>query len=556
MNTSLDASQEDSRAAIRLAAYWLLVVTAAGAMGGRILNVKSEKGDSPFLSANDRSRWCAVRALVDEGRYEIDNVIEDRHAKTKRRHWYTIDMVRHRGRDGKQHAYSSKPPLFPTLLAGQYWLIQRAIGGATLSDEPFYIARCMLVITNVAPLLLYFLLLARLVERYGTTDWGKMFVVAAAAWGTFLTTFAVTLNNHLPAAVSALIAVYAALPVWTEGERRWRFFAAAGLFAAFTAANELPALSLFAALGGALFLVSPVRTLGAFVPAAAVVAVAFFGVNILAHDDWRPPYAHRGDGALLAELDPSLASGMADGPVSDKLRESLAHEEIEVSAETVVAVRRPAERWEIWDPQQERRWAVVRSDQRLNVHAWDNWYDYEGSYWRPENKKGVDRGEPRSSVYAFHVILGHHGVFSLTPIWLMSVVGAGLILGGVHREYRQSPGGPAGARTALMRRGLGMAAVVTAACTIVCLAFYLARPLADRNYGGVSCGFRWMFWFTPLWLLCLLPAADAAASRRSWRVVALVLLFISVVSANYAASNPWSHPWMYDYLQYLGWVRQ
>jgi len=36
-----------------------------------------------------------------------------------------------------------------------------------------------------------------------------MFVMAAAAFGTFLTTFAVTINNHLPAAVCAAVAVYA-----------------------------------------------------------------------------------------------------------------------------------------------------------------------------------------------------------------------------------------------------------------------------------------------------------------------------------------------------------
>ena len=54
----------------------------------------------------------------------------------------------------------------------------------------------MLVTFNVMPLLVYFLLLAALVERLGTTDWGRMFVMAAAVFGTFLTTFAVVINNH------------------------------------------------------------------------------------------------------------------------------------------------------------------------------------------------------------------------------------------------------------------------------------------------------------------------------------------------------------------------
>ena len=91
--------------------------------------------------------------------------------------------------------------------------------------------------------------------------------------------------------------------------------------------------------------------------------------------------------------------------------------------------------------------------------------------------------------------------------------------------------------------------------TIVCLAFYLLRPLSDRNYGGVSCGFRWMFWCIPLWLLCLVPAADAVSRTQLGRLAAWVLLFVSVVSASYASLDPWSHPWLLEYGAYLGWFR-
>jgi len=65
---------------------------------------------------------------------------------------------------------------------------------------------------------------------------------------------------------------------------------------------------------------------------------------------------------------------------------------------------------------------------------------------------------------------------------------------------------------------------------------------------------RWMFWFTPLWLLCLVPIADAASSRRTWRLVAILLLAVSIASASYALLNPWSPPWIYDYWEYLGWI--
>ena len=112
----------------------------------------------PFLSANDRSRWCTVRALVeDEMRvegvpYAIDKVIAERG-------WDTIDMVKHDG-----HLYSSKPPLFPTLMAAEYWLIHR-LTGATLATHPYAIGRFMLVSINLLPLVIYFLVLASLAER-------------------------------------------------------------------------------------------------------------------------------------------------------------------------------------------------------------------------------------------------------------------------------------------------------------------------------------------------------------------------------------------------------
>ncbi|MBR6435105.1 MAG: hypothetical protein IKS45_01225, partial [Thermoguttaceae bacterium] len=76
----------------------------------------------PTLSANDRSRWALIRALVEPDMrvpgapYAIDKVIAQRG-------WDTIDMVKHDG-----HLYSSKPPLLPTLQAGIYWLVVHTTG--------------------------------------------------------------------------------------------------------------------------------------------------------------------------------------------------------------------------------------------------------------------------------------------------------------------------------------------------------------------------------------------------------------------------------------------
>ena len=61
----------DPHAALRQTVYLLLIVVSTGAMLGRILAVDTvdrlgtERQRRPFLSANDRSRWCTLRALVE-----------------------------------------------------------------------------------------------------------------------------------------------------------------------------------------------------------------------------------------------------------------------------------------------------------------------------------------------------------------------------------------------------------------------------------------------------------------------------------------------------------
>ncbi len=528
---------EDSHRALRTTVYSLLIVAACGSMVGRILMVRSQRGETPLLSANDRSRWATVRSLVDESTYELDEVIfrdRERTFRMRDREWYTIDLVRHRGHGGREHFYSSKPPLFPTLMAGQYWLVQR-LTGMTLAEEPFYVIRLLLITTNVLPMVLFFLLLAAMVEKYGQTDWGRLFAMTVATFGTFLTTFAVTLNNHLPAAISVVIVLWAALPIWREADRSWWRFAVCGFFAAFAVTNELPALSLFGLLGLALFWCAPSRTLLAFVPAAAVVAAGFFGTNYIAHGTWKPPYAHRGEGPRVLTLPEVPADQLDAGAVPEELRQAIEASGISLSDQTGIQPRLTAEGWVLWDPETHERLALVPDEGQLHVHQWGDWYEYEHSYWLPGRKSGVDLGEPSRAVYAFHLLFGHYGIFSLTPVWLLSAVGAGLWL------LRAEP------------RMRGLAALVIF-LTLLCLAFYILRPLQDRNYSGVSCGFRWMFWFIPMWLLTLLPAADRIASRPWWRRGALALLLVSVLSASYSPLNPWTHPWLYQYWSYLGWI--
>src|SRR5262249_17944177 len=120
------------------------------------------------------------------------------------------------------------------------------------------------------------------------------YVFAAGGFATFLTTFAVTFNNHTVATCCALFALYPAVRIWYDSDRRPWAFALAGFFAAFTACNELPAAAFAAALGLLLLWRAPRRTLLYFAPAAAVPVAAFLLTNYLALGQLRPAYSEFG----------------------------------------------------------------------------------------------------------------------------------------------------------------------------------------------------------------------------------------------------------------------
>jgi hypothetical protein len=520
---------------MRMAVYGLLVAIAVGGAVARISTVRSKLGGTPLLGANDRSRWSTIRALVDHGTYELDQVIFLPDGK-RDREWYTIDLVKHRGADGKEHYYSSKPPLLATILAAEYWVLNRAFG-AQIAVDTVYVVRGMLVLTNVGALLLFWWLVVQMIERYAQSGAGRIYVLAAATLGTLLTTFAVALNNHVPAAVCTAATAYALLRIFADQRREARYFVIAGLGSALAVANELPAAMLLVLAAIVCFAAAPRRAVWAFAVPAAIVLVAYFGTNYLAHQSWRPPYSHRHDGSVLGYVAAGAPASEKKQPLPADLRRGLEQElQIAMSASSELAPRESNGQWMAWDSQSQQRLAMSFQNGRWEIRDWDNWYEYERSYWQDKNKVGVDRGEPSRAVYAFHTLLGHHGVFSLTPVWILALWGAAIWI-------RRGPGPQRWATLAIV------------AMTLVCVVFYIARPEHDRNYGGVSCGFRWLFWLIPLWLFCLIPAADRASQHRGLWYLAIFCLAVSVFSAAYAATNPWSHPWLFDYWTALGWIQ-
>ncbi|MFQ5732781.1 MAG: hypothetical protein ACE5KM_12610, partial [Planctomycetaceae bacterium] len=335
----------DDRKQLRRFAYLLLIAIAGGLGAASICRVQ------PLLSANDRSRWATVRALIEFDTWQIDDVIRDDG-------WDSIDKVRH-----EDHFYSSKPALLPLLVSWVYsavWMTSDALDGEaaterdakqhdgwTLEDETAETTRAILILVNLIPWLAALVVIAAMVERYAESDYTRLFVVATAALGTILSTFLVTLNNHLIATVAVVFALYPAMRIVIDGERKWWLFASAGFFSAFACANELPAAAFGVLLFALLVWKSPRLTLAVFVPAALIPIAAYFAANYDCTGGWKPFYAYYG-----------------------------------------------TEKYE---------------------------YVHNGvpSYWT--HPTGIDANDEPPWLYFMHCTVGHHGLLSLSPVFLLAV---------------------------------------------------------------------------------------------------------------------------------------
>jgi len=480
-------------ASLRRFVYAILLVVTASISTARIIGVelvyepsitvrswpKERPEKMPTFSSNDRSRWATIRALIENGTFVVgkrENLPLDGAAavvgqagamppKTYRdvgiafeNGYGSVDYVMN---PETKEFFSSKPPLFTVIAAGEYWLLNKAFGWTLTNSRDRWPIVCTILITfNVLPLIVFLLLLAKLLEEYGTTDWGRLFVYTAACFGTFLTTFSVTLNNHTPAACCTMFAVYPLLrgrsidnnSPFTVGE-----LLVSGFFAGLTLTFDLPAAAFTAVVGLIVLQKSQFRVLW-FLIAAAIPIGALMATNYLAIGEIKPAY------------------GKFGGP----------------------------------------------------------WYEYDGSHWLKEkldpNVKGIDFIHEPKEIYALHMLVGHHGLFSLTPIWLFALIG--MLFAPTVRELRRLN-------------------VMTFIVTAVVIAFYVWQT---NNYGGWTSGPRWQFWLTPLFLLAMIPVADFLGRSRAGRSWAYLFLAASVFSAVYPVWNPWRHPWIYQLCEYMGWL--
>jgi hypothetical protein len=251
----------------------------------------------------------------------------------------------------------------------------------------------------------------------------------------------------------------------------------AGFFAGFAAVNEFPATAFLVALGAGLAWKARRQTLTWFLPLALLPIAGHFATNYLVTGDLRPAYALKS------------------------------------------AYVFPGSYWLI-DPASGR---LVGSE-----------VDPATGKFTGQVGKGIDSLYEPWPVYLFHMLVGHHGIFSLSPIFIFTLIG-------VWRSLRS--------RASPLRAFAALASFLT----LVLLVFYTFFA-GQRNYGGMCCGLRWSFWLIPLWLMLLPEGLRGKTAHRWFRGMALAFLLVSAVSVFYCARNPWSRPWLHQYLYYKQWI--
>jgi hypothetical protein len=154
------------------------------------------------------------------------------------------------------------------------------------------------------------------------------------------------------------------------------------------------------------------------------------------------------------------------------------------------------------------------------------------SYWT--NPQGIDRNLDSPWIYFVHCTVGHHGILSLSPVFVLTL--AGWI------SARRCENVAFGS---ILRCGATLTSLV--------LAFYLTRT-QNYNYGGVSCALRWSLWLIPFWLCALIPVVDWTSKSRLARAAAATLLMVSSVFAWLPVANPWQQPWLFHQMERFGWI--
>lgn len=386
--------------------------------------------DARFLGDTASSRLATVLSLVHNGTWRIDRPAGEAPNPFEQA---TVDKVRI-----GEGMYSTKPPLLPLLMAGEYYLLHHG-AGLDLQDRAdlkLFLRISSLTLVGL-PFLICLLCFAGMLRWFVDSAWVRLAACFCLAYATQLFGLSDQIDNHVPAAGALMAALYYAAGLGLEKLRPLphRFFLF-GLCTALTFAIDMP-VTLYAAFAGLYLLARFPRQ-----------AILWGGTGLLL-----PLAVHFG--VLMA------ATG---SPLPIQMRPNL--------------------------------------------------YLYEDSYWR--NPVGRDALAEPKGVYFFHMTFGRFGVFSLFPILIIGLVGAGAALAKQAMPYRR-----------MILTGMAAFALITL--------YYVVKT---NNYGGAAYGFRWHIASMPVLLLMGAPVWNRLHRPWHWAVLILVAA-VSCYSCYECFRMPW-----------------
>jgi hypothetical protein len=403
--------------------------------------------------------------------------------------------------DGRE--LSTKPPVLSTLGAALYAVLYRGLGLSFAHHEGVVVTVIVAALCT-APLLLLLWMFHALLRREGGRAELALGATALLGLGTLCFPFATILVNHLPSTTA--------------------------LFAAFFCARELRSGRLRSAAGDA------AGWRWAFGAGLAGCAAVTFELTAV---------------FLAAAVTGYLALTLFVGPA----RRSFPRRPWLLVGAYVAGAALPAA-LHLW--LNHRTTGSV-----LPVQLRPELWHFAGSYWNEPRSWDALR-EPKWQ-YALQCFFGGRGLFTLTPVLLLSLVGLGwgLVRGGGRSGGRGQGGGRGGGRGrhrgggAARESGFGAffggaparAETVTIALGFAALVTYIV--LGTNNYGGGHYGMRWFLMAVPLLFLLLVPVLERWHGPTAW--IGLPLL---ILPGLYTAQIYWfGKPTVYELLMMRhGWL--
>ncbi len=218
------------------------------------------------------SRLATVQSLTKYGTWYIDRPIDEEPIRFEQK---TIDKVSVNG-----HIISSKPPMLPLMMTGEY-LVMRSLFGLDLDSEEDteeiirYMSMTLIGIPYILTLV-FFMLIARMFIEDGMA---RFVALLGLAFGTQLWGYGTNINNHVPATCLMVIALYFALGLGSGklAPKAWRFFAF-GFIGALMPTVDMPG-GIFVFIGGLYILAKfPKQTLTWTIAGMVIPLVVHFGI--------------------------------------------------------------------------------------------------------------------------------------------------------------------------------------------------------------------------------------------------------------------------------------